>query len=320
MNDNLLSVRNLSVSFKTNNKTIHAVDKIDFDIKENEIFALVGESGCGKSTTALALMRLISKPGNIDRGEVLFNGKDIMKLKENEMQHIRGKEIGMIFQNPLDSLNPVHTIGSQVSEAILLDNVKKSDAIKKAINIFNDVRIPDSKERAKSYPYELSGGMRQRVMIGMMLSRNPRLLIADEPTTALDVTIQSQILDLIKDMRHSFGTSVLIITHDFGVVAEIADRVGVMYAGKIVETGSVYQIFDNAAHPYTKSLMKALPRITKNQGRLETIPGSIPNLAKPPEGCRFNERCPYARKICKVKSPGVKEIEKGHLYSCHLEV
>lgn len=320
MDSPLLSVKNLSISFNTSSGTVRAVDDISFDVKKGEIFALVGESGCGKSTTAFGLMRLIPRPGEVSGGQIIFQGRDLLKLKEEEMPAIRGKEIGMIFQNPLDSLNPVYPVGNQISEALVLDKVSTQEAWKKVIQIFKDVKIPDPRERAKSYPHELSGGMRQRVMIAMMLSRNPKLLIADEPTTALDVTIQAQILELIKELRDSFGTSILIITHDFGIVSEIADRVAVMYAGKIVEIGDVIQIYENPRHPYTKLLMRALPRITKKEGRLETIPGSVPNLVTPPKGCRFHPRCPEAMEICSQKTPELKEAEGGHCYFCHLEV
>lgn len=320
MDSPLLSVKNLSISFNTSSGTVRAVDDISFDVKKGEIFALVGESGCGKSTTAFGLMRLIPRPGEVSGGQIIFQGRDLLKLKEEEMPAIRGKEIGMIFQNPLDSLNPVYPVGNQISEALVLDKVSTQEAWKKVIQIFKDVKIPDPRERAKSYPHELSGGMRQRVMIAMMLSRNPKLLIADEPTTALDVTIQAQILELIKELRDSFGTSILIITHDFGIVSEIADRVAVMYAGKIVEIGDVIQIYENPRHPYTKLLMRALPRITKKEGRLETIPGSVPNLVTPPKGCRFHPRCPEAMEICSQKTPELKEAEGSHCYFCHLEV
>ncbi|MDD4568595.1 MAG: ABC transporter ATP-binding protein [Tepidanaerobacteraceae bacterium] len=320
MENPLLSVKDLSISFNTNEGKFNAVDGVSFDVNKGEIFALVGESGCGKSTTAFGLMRLIPKPGEISQGKIIFDGKNLVKLPEDEMPQIRGKEIGMIFQNPLDSLNPVYSVGKQIYEGLILDNIGKQDAWKRVVDIFNDVQISDPKERIESYPHELSGGMRQRVMIAMMLSRRPKLLIADEPTTALDVTIQAQILELIKELRDTFNTAVLIITHDFGVVAEIADKVGVMYAGKIVEVGDVYQIFENPLHPYTKLLMKALPRITKQEGRLETISGTVPNLVSPPKGCRFHPRCPMATDICAVEAPVFKEAEKNHRYCCHLEV
>lgn len=319
MNNTLLSVKDLAITFNSKEGIVRAVDGISFDLMEGEIFALVGESGCGKSTTALGLMRLIPEPGKIKQGEIIFEGQDLMKLKEKEMPSIRGKSIGMIFQNPLDSLNPVYSIGLQVAEGLVIDKMPKKEAWEKAVEVFGDVKISDAPQRAGNFPHELSGGMRQRVMIGMMLSRNPKLLIADEPTTALDVTIQAQILELLKELRAKLNTSILVITHDFGIVAEIADRVGVMYAGKMVEIGDVYEIFENPKHPYTRLLMKALPRITKSQGRLETIPGSVPDLTNPPDGCRFYNRCPVAEKICASKEPDFFEVKKGHICACHKE-
>jgi oligopeptide/dipeptide ABC transporter ATP-binding protein len=315
----LLSVKDLEVTFKTKDGNIKAVNNVSFEIGKKEIVALVGESGSGKSTTAMALMRLVAEPGVIEGGEVIFNGTDLLKLKEKEMYGIRGKEIGMIFQNPLDSLNPVYKVGSQISEALFLDDVSRENAFKKVVNIFDDVRITDSEERVKSFPHELSGGMRQRVMIGMMISRNPKLIIADEPTTALDVTIQAQILNLMKDLRDKYDTSILVITHDFGIVAEIADKVGVMYAGEIVEFGNVFKIFENPKHPYTKLLMRALPRITKKEGRLEVIKGDVANLLDPPKGCKFHERCPYAFDRCYKENPELKEVEDNHMSACFLE-
>ena len=309
MSDPLLSVENLSISFATSAGRFSAVDDLSFTIGQGEIFALVGESGCGKSTTAAGLMRLIPEPGAIDGGRVFFAGDDILQRSEKEMTDVRGKKIGMIFQNPLDSLNPVYTI--------MLDKRSRDEAMKKAIALFRDVKIADAEQRVNSYPHELSGGMRQRVMIGMMLSRNPQLLIADEPTTALDVTIQAQILELCKELKHKYGTSILIITHDFGIVAEIADRVGVMYAGKMVEVGNVYRIFEKPRHPYTHLLMRALPQITKKEGRLETIPGTVPNLIDPPSGCRFHPRCPYADDSCQLASPTLLAVEEDHYVACH---
>ena len=314
----LVSINNLSIRFNTSAGIVSAVEKISFSIRKKEIFALVGESGCGKSTTAYALMRLISEPGEITGGNIIFQGQDLLSLSHKEMINIRGKEISMIFQNPLDSLNPVIRIRSQVSEAIVLDKISKKAAWEKAVEIIKEVKIPDPEERANSYPFELSGGMRQRVMIGMMISRKPKLLIADEPTTALDVTIQAQILEIIKDLKEEIGTSILLITHDFGIVAEIADRIAVMYAGKIVEIGDVFQIFESPYHPYTQLLMGSLPRVNKKEGRLKIIFGSVPNLIKPPKGCRFHERCPYSKKECHEIEPKMVEIEKGHLYACIL--
>lgn len=314
----IISVNNLTVRFDTSAGIVQAVEDVSFEIREKEIFALVGESGCGKTTTALALMRLIAEPGKISGGNVYFKNRDLLQISESEMTKIRGKEMGMIFQNPLDSLNAVYRVGHQVSEAILIDKIPKKEAWRRTLEIIKDVKIADSGERAKSYPFELSGGMRQRIMIAMMLSRSPELLIADEPTTALDVTIQAQILEIIKDLRKSIGMSLLVITHDFGIVAEIADRVGVMYAGKLVEIGDVFQIFDNSLHPYTKLLMKALPRITKAEGRLQTIPGDVPSLIEPPHGCRFHNRCPEAIDRCRKIEPRMIEYEPGHFAACHV--
>jgi len=263
-------------------------------------------------------MRLIAEPGKIAGGSIYFKNRDLLQIAENEMTKIRGKEMGMIFQNPLDSLNAVYRVGHQVSEAILIDKIPKKEAWRKTLEIIKDVKIADSEERAQNYPFELSGGMRQRIMIAMMLSRNPELLIADEPTTALDVTIQAQILEIIKDLRKSIQMALLIITHDFGIVAEIADRVGVMYAGQLVEVGDVFQIFDNPLHPYTRLLMKALPRITKAEGRLHTIPGDVPSLIEPPQGCRFHTRCPLAIDRCGKLEPRMVEYEPGHCAACHV--
>ncbi|HZK61991.1 MAG TPA: ABC transporter ATP-binding protein [Anaerovoracaceae bacterium] len=314
----LLDVKNLSIDYKTSKGIVNAIKDVTFTIREKEIFALVGESGCGKSTIAFALMRLLSKNGSIANGSIVFNGKEVIRMTEKEMADFRGKEIGMIFQNPMDSLNPVMTVGKQVLESILIDKIPKQVAWEKVIKIFEDVRIPDARERIKSYPFELSGGMRQRAMISMMISRKPTLLIADEPTTALDVTIQAQILKVIKRLKDEFKTSVLLITHDFGVVAETADRIGVMYAGNLVEMGSLEDIFNRASHPYTKLLMKALPTISKKEGRLVTIPGMVPNLINLPEGCRFSNRCPNKMDICSTATPRLKEYTDGHYCACHL--
>lgn len=320
MTGNLIEIKDLEVEFRLKQKTIKAVEKVSFNVKKGEIFALLGESGCGKSTTALSLLRLIQSPGIICGGEIIFNGQDLLKLDEKEMYKIRGKEIGMIFQNPLDSLNPVYSIGWQMQEGLLLDHMTRAEAREKALCMLEDTRIPDARQREKCYPHEISGGMRQRVMIGMMLSRNPKLLIADEPTTALDVTIQAQILDLILEIRKVYNTAVIVITHDFGIIAEIADRAAIMYAGNIVEIGDVYQLFEKPAHPYTKLLINALPRISKKEGNLVTIPGSVPNLAQPLKGCKFHERCPQAKDKCAHVLPDFQEKEPGHFFACHLGV
>jgi len=312
--DNILEVKDLSVSFSGG---VQAVSGVSFFLARGETFALVGESGCGKSTTARAIMRLIRAPGRITGGEVRFGGQDILALSDKEMTAIRGKNIGMIFQNPLDSLNPVYTAGAQVAEGLIVDRMEKREAWRLAADMLRNVKIPDADKRAKSYPHEISGGMRQRVMIGMMLCRHPKLLIADEPTTALDVTIQAGIIELMNELRREYDTAVLIITHDFGIVADMADRVGVMYAGELVEVGDVFTIFDRPLHPYTRALMKALPTITKREGRLETIPGTVPDLSEPIAGCRFASRCPYADERCRSAAPVTVEAEPGHFCACH---
>lgn len=319
MKEKLIDIKDLCIDFHTQSGTVKAVDHVSFDIKKGEVFALVGESGCGKSTTAMGIMQLIRSPGTISGGEVHFEGMDLLQLSPGEMTKVRGSEIGMIFQNPLDSLNPVYTIGSQMTEGLMVEKMDKKEAYQIAFNMLKDVNISDVESRMKSYPHEISGGMRQRVMIGMMLCRNPKLLIADEPTTALDVTIQAGIIELMNELRQKYGSAVLIITHDFGIVADIADRVGVMYAGNLIEVGEVTEIFDNPKHPYTRLLMKALPTITKDEGRLETIKGSVPNLAEERAGCNFADRCPDCQPQCKERKPMLRETAPGHLCACLLE-
>ena len=318
--DLLLSVKNLIVRYRVRDGWLSAVNNINFDISKGEVFALVGESGCGKSTCALAIMRLLFDGSEKIEGSVLFEGKDILSLSENEMEDIRGKYISMIFQNPLDSLNPVYRSGKQVQEAILLDNISRKEAWNRVVDLYNEVKIPDASKRVFSFPHELSGGMRQRVMIAMMLSRNPKLLIADEPTTALDVTIEKQILDIIKALKNKHNASILLITHNLGVVAEIADRVGVMYAGDLVEIGDVFTIFKNPVHPYTKALIRTLPRISKREGCIDTIEGTVPRIVGDYIGCRFSNRCPLSWEKCNEETPAFREIEPGHFMKCHLGV
>ena len=317
MDNTILKVKDLSINFETKHGLVRAVDRVSFDIEKGQVFALVGESGCGKSTTAMGIMRLLQEPGKIGGGEIIFEEQNLTDLTEDEMSHVRGKEIGMIFQNPLDSLNPVYSIGYQVSEGLIEEGKSKEEAYETAYNTLRDVKISDVESRMKSYPHEISGGMRQRVMIAMMLCRNPKLLIADEPTTALDVTIQAGIIELMNELRSKYNSSILMITHDFGIVADMADRVGVMYAGNIVEIADVFDIFDNAAHPYTKLLMKALPTITKDEGRLETIKGTVPDLSMDIKGCKFADRCPSCTEKCRQERPEMKEISKGHFVACH---
>ena len=316
MSEQLLKINNLSIDYKVKDGYLSAVNKINLTINKGEIFALVGESGCGKSTIAHSLLQLLPAKNTVISGEAIFKDENLVNMSSKKIEHVRGKEISMIFQNPLDSLNPVFKVGNQVQEAILLDKVNKIDAWNKVIDLFKQVKMPDAEERANSFPHELSGGMRQRVMIAMMLSRNPELLIADEPTTALDVTIEAQILEILKQLRDNYDTSILLITHNFGLVAEIADKIGVMYAGEMIEMGDVYEIFKNPIHPYTKLLMQALPRITKNHGRLTTIEGSVPRITEKKEECRFANRCPYATDKCRNQEPPLVVLENGHSYRC----
>ena len=316
MSEQLLKINNLSIDYKVKDGYLSAVNKINLTINKGEIFALVGESGCGKSTIAHSLLQLLPAKNTVISGEAIFKDENLVNMSAKKIEHVRGKEISMIFQNPLDSLNPVFKVGNQVQEAILLDKVNKIDAWNKVIDLFKQVKMPDAEERANSFPHELSGGMRQRVMIAMMLSRNPELLIADEPTTALDVTIEAQILEILKQLRDNYDTAIMLITHNFGLVAEIADKIGVMYAGEMIEMGDVYEIFKNPIHPYTKLLMQALPRITKNHGRLTTIEGSVPRITEKKEECRFANRCPYATDKCRNQEPPLVVIENGHSYRC----
>ena len=316
MSEQLLKINNLSIDYKVKDGYLSAVNKINLTINKGEIFALVGESGCGKSTIAHSLLQLLPAKNTVISGEAIFKDENLVNMGAKKIEHVRGKEISMIFQNPLDSLNPVFKVGNQVQEAILLDKVNKIDAWNKVIDLFKQVKMPDAEERANSFPHELSGGMRQRVMIAMMLSRNPELLIADEPTTALDVTIEAQILEILKQLRDNYDTAIMLITHNFGLVAEIADKIGVMYAGEMIEMGDVYEIFKNPIHPYTKLLMQALPRITKNHGRLTTIEGSVPRITEKKEECRFANRCPYATDKCRNQEPPLVVLENGHSYRC----
>ncbi|WP_461865248.1 ABC transporter ATP-binding protein [Thermococcus sp.] len=313
----LLEIKDLYVDFKTERGLVKAIDGVTLEVKEGEVLALIGETGCGKSTVSKAIMRLLPKNATV-RGKVIYKGKNLLELPESEMRKIRGKEIGMIFQDPLTSLNPVFTVSNQMEEMFKIHKLPVRKSIfEEIVNLLKIVRIPDAESRAKSYPFELSGGMRQRVMIAMMLSSNPSLLIADEPTTALDVTIQAQIMNLMLELKRNFNTTILLITHNPGVVAEIADRVAVMYAGQIVEVAPVKEIFNKPLHPYTRGLMRALPKGHKTERELENIPGRVPNLLTPPSGCRFHPRCPFADERCSQRKPKLKEIEPGHFVACY---
>jgi len=317
----LLEVSELKTHFFTDDGVVKSVDGVSFSIDKKESFGLVGESGCGKSVTALSIIRLVPyPPGRIVGGNIFLDGEDLVTKSEKEMQKIRGKEISMIFQEPMTSLDPMFTIGHELMEVIMLhQDLDKKQATKKAIDMLKIVGIPEAEKRFKEYPHQLSGGMRQRAMIAMALSCNPKLLIADEPTTALDVTIQAQILRLIEDLKDEFSTAVLLITHDLGVVAETCKNVAVMYAGKIVEQGSVENIFENPLHPYTVGLNNAIPRLDIDKKRLQIIEGNVPDLIDMPPGCKFHPRCPYAMDICRQKEPPLERKESGHLSRCYLE-
>jgi oligopeptide/dipeptide ABC transporter ATP-binding protein len=319
----LLEVKNLRTYFKSEDGLVRAVDGVDFHVMPGEVIGLVGESGCGKSVTSLSIMRLIAPPGYVETGEILFEGRDLLKMSETQMGDIRGDRISMIFQQPQSSLNPVFMAGDQVAEVMRIhQKMKRSVSWNKAVEMFRQVGIPDPKRRVKSFPHELSGGMAQRVMIAMALALRPALLIADEPTTALDVTIQAQILDLIRQLRQDVGASVILITHDLGVIAELAERVAVMYAGQIVEQTSVACIFDEPQHPYTLGLIGSIPVLSRTIDRLEVIPGSVPNLVDLPPGCRFAPRCrqrqDYGLEICSRSLPELKTVKPGHLVRCWL--
>jgi len=316
----LLKTKNLKTHFFTHEGTVKAVNGISFKINRGETLGLVGESGCGKSVTALSIMRLIPHPpGKIVSGEIYFEGRNLLELDEKKMRKIRGKKISMIFQEPMTSLDPVFTIGHEIMESIQLhQGLKKEDARQKAIEVLKIVGMPDAEKRTNHYPHELSGGMRQRAMIAMALSCNPTLLIADEPTTALDVTIQAQILRLINELKEKFGASVMLITHDLGVIAEMCDYVAVMYAGHIIEYTDVDTLFRNPLHPYTKGLNKSIPRLDVETERLDTIRGLVPNLLDLPSGCPFHPRCDFCLKKCIEEMPELIEAEDHHLVRCHL--
>jgi len=318
-----LLVKNLKVSFATSKKELIAVRGISYQLNQGEILALVGESGCGKTVSALSILRLIQEPpGKIVSGEILFAGKDLLKLKKKELQDLRGKDIAMIFQDPMTSLNPVLTIGEQIIETLLRHtSLSRKKAREKSFRLLEQVEIPSPKQKLDQYPHQLSGGMRQRAMIAMALSCSPRILIADEPTTALDVLIQAQILSLLKKIKNDTQMSILLITHDLGVVAEVAERVMVMYAGEIVESGSVYDLFRSPLHPYTIGLMESIPTLETTQqklSKLKEISGTVPSLSQVPFGCPFHPRCSEAETRCKTDKPKLKKISQTHSVSCWL--
>ena len=319
----ILEVRNLRTSFPAGKGFVHAVDNVSFNVRKGEALALVGESGCGKSVTAMSIMRLVAPPGRITAGEVHFKGRNLAELSEREMRTVRGNDIAMVFQEPMTSLNPVFKIGAQVAEAVRIHNkVSRKEAWKRAGEMLELVSIPDPIKRLDDYPHQLSGGMRQRVMIAMALSCDPELLIADEPTTALDVTIQAQIMELLASLQQRLGLAILLITHDLGVVAEFCERVIVMYTGRVVEESPVRELFANPAHPYTRGLLKSLPSVSAGDPaaprRLPTIKGMVPSIANLPPGCKFNPRCPDVMDICLGKEPARMIVSPGHDARCYL--
>ena len=314
----LLEVKNLSVEYRTDAEVVKAVNGVNLSLDANEALGLVGETGAGKTTTCRAIIGLVqTPPGKVTSGEVYFEGKDLLKKKEREMRKIRGGDITMVFQDPMTSLNPSMTVGDQIMEVIRLhDKISRAEAVLRAKEMLEMVGIPGA--RYSEYPHQFSGGMKQRVVIAIALACNPKLLIADEPTTALDVTIQAQVLDLMKELKTKFNTSIVLITHDFGIVAEICEKVAVMYAGEIVESGRIDQIFNHRSHPYTVGLFGAIPSIDEDVERLETIPGMPANPADLPTGCKFHPRCKHCAEICKQEAPKEIMIEEGHMVRCHL--
>jgi len=322
MTERLLDVENLTVEFKSGGSTMKAVNGVNLQLNKKETLGIVGESGSGKSVTATALMRLIpSPPGKITNGKIHFNGRELLGISEKEMRNVRGNEMSMIFQDPITSLNPVLTVGNQIIEVIRAhESLSKKEANEKAVDMLKMVGIPEPEKRLKMYPHEFSGGMRQRVMIAIALACNPKLLIADEPTTALDVTVQAQILDLMKKLQQEHDTAIIMITHDLGVVWELCDKVNVMYAGRTVESTTTRQLYEQSLHPYTWGLLESqITMGTQEHNRLPAIPGSPPDLTMPHSGCHFSSRCPMATDICRSKAPELVEVRKNHFVACHLQ-
>jgi peptide/nickel transport system ATP-binding protein len=319
----LLEIKGLKTHFSTDDGILQAVDGVDITINKGETLCVVGESGCGKTVTAMSILKLIAMPpGRIAAGQIIFEGRDLVPLTSNQLDDIRAKEIGFIFQEPMTSLNPVLTVGEQIAESLRRhEALTRKQALERTIEMLKLVQIPNAAGRVHNYPHQFSGGMRQRVMIAMALACKPKLIIADEPTTALDVTIQAQILDLLQDMKERFGMAVMLITHAMGVVAETAQRVVVMYAGKVVEEALVDDLFGDPRHPYTQGLIRSIPRIdldSEHKTRLEAIGGSVPILINPPVGCRFAPRCKFAMDVCTRLEPKLREVSPGHRMACHL--
>ena len=318
MRDNILEIKNMHTYFFTDNGTVKSVDGVDIELERGKTLGIVGESGSGKSVTALSLMGLLTgTTGKVVEGEILLDGQDILKMYDEERRKMRGKDIAMVFQEPMTSLNPVMKVGTQVMENITLhQNVSKEQAKQLTIDILKKTGLPRVERIVNEYPFQLSGGQRQRVMIAMALVCNPKILIADEPTTALDVTIQAQILDLMNQLKKDIGTSIIFITHDLGVVAEVCDEVVVMYCGRVVEKANVYDLFENPSHPYTEGLLASIPKMGVEVDELDSIPGNVPNPKYMPEGCKFAPRCKYATDICREKEPGFFELGNGHVSRC----
>ncbi len=318
MPDSLLHVQNLRTYFFTYAGIVKAVDDISLDVGRGETLGVVGESGSGKTVTAQSVLRIVPSPGKIVDGTIEFEGKSLLKLREKEMRRIRGKEIAYVPQDPTTTLDPVYRVGEQLSEVIMRHhNISKRDALAKSTDLLRNVEIPDPEIRINQYPHELSGGTKQRVAIARALAGDPTLILADEPTTALDVTIQAQILDLLKELKNRLNVAMVLITHDMGIVAEICDRVTVLYAGQVCESGTVEQVFEKPKHPYTQALLTSVPNLALRKEKLSVIPGNVPNLIEPPSGCRFNPRCPYAQQICVDKVPELEPIGEGRLVHCH---
>lgn len=320
-NDTLLEIKNLQTYFHTFKGVVKAVDGIDFSLKRGEILGIVGESGSGKSVTSFSILKLVEEPGIVKADKMIFDGKDLCQCSEKQMMKIRGKDISMVFQDPMTSLNPLYTIQRQLEEMLVLhENLTKEERKSKCIELLKAVGIPNAEERLKSYPHEFSGGMRQRVIIAIALAANPKMIIADEPTTALDVTIQAQILKLMKDLVKKNNTSLILITHDLAVVSEMVDKIAVMYCGKLVEYGNIHDVIEKTSHPYTEGLLNSIPKLNKQQERLEYIQGMVPNMFELPNGCYFAPRCKYCQEICNTIKPQMNHLGDDHYSSCHFPI
>jgi len=319
MTEKLLQVENLKTWFYVTDGIIKAVDGSSFDVNKREVLGLVGESGCGKSVTSRSIMRLVpDPPGKIVGGKIFFEGVDLLSITEEEMRKYRGSKIAMSFQDPMTYLNPVFKVGDQIAEALMIhQGMEKKEALEKSVELMEMVKIQDAHRRAQDYPHQLSGGMRQRILLAMGISCNPQLLIADEPTTALDVIVQAEVLDLLDDLKRRLNLSMILITHNMGVVAQLADRIAIMYAGRIMELSDVRTIFNKPKNPYTIGLIESLPKMEEEQDRLVSITGDVPDLINPPSGCRFHPRCPYAKPICSKEIPEFKQYKEGHMVACH---